>query len=178
MGLYQSFQTSQIHPRQREGLLGNSPDRSALCSGASLSLAQEPVPDGCVTSLSLCVEERRACALRNIEVRPLQVWGGRNGNECYKEKEQSSFGDGFYLGFSQWLRATLSSEQSQHGKCVTETAQKSLTSWILLLKIHIFTITDKGWCASHRNVLAFANNKKIKSCISSVLHMARAKCNS
>lgn len=55
------------------------------------------------------------------------------------------------------VRATLSSEQSQHRKCVTETAQKNLTSWILLLKIHIFTITDKWWCASHRNVLAFAN---------------------
>ena len=55
------------------------------------------------------------------------------------------------------VRATLSSEQSQHRKFVTKTAQKSLTSWILLLKIHIFTITDKGWWASHRNALAIAN---------------------
>lgn len=63
----------------------------------------------------------------------------------------------FLFGLLTVVRATLSSEQSQHRKCVTKTAQKSLTSWILLLKIHIFTITDKGWCASHRNVLAIAN---------------------
>lgn len=73
-----------------------------------------------------------------------------------RKKAQENFWDRFYFGFSQWLEPLCLQNDHSTGNASLR-LPRSLTSWILLLKIHVFTITDKWWCASHRNVLAFAN---------------------
>lgn len=57
--------------------------------------------------------------------------GNNNNNKnpkCCKKKRTVAFLGSILFGLLTVVRATLSSEQSQHRKCVTETAQKSLTS--------------------------------------------------
>lgn len=159
---------SDTFPLEGRGFWGNSSAQSVawaaalrglplalrllLGAGACLSLAA-------VWLISASVWWRLKCLwLGILRWESLKSEVEVKGKKMLQEKKHSrGFWDQFYLGFSQWLEPLCLQEQSQHRKCVTETAQKSLTSWILLLKIHIFTITDKWWCASHRNVLAFAN---------------------
>ena len=74
----------------------------------------------------------------HIDIKPLYVAIIQTKKNCLKNKPKSfrehlSF---FFFRFWGWIlfglltvvRATLSSEQSQHRKFVTKTAQKSLTS--------------------------------------------------
>ena len=61
-----------------------------------------------------------------VEVRNLK--GRRKKEQALQGKSIIRFWGWILFGLLTVVRATLSSEQSQHRKCVTKTAQKSLTS--------------------------------------------------
>lgn len=105
--LWDFMKNSEISSWQSKGFEGKS-------SGQKVPSAQVPVLTA-VMSLSLYVE------VRNLK-------GRRKKEQALQGKSIIRFWGWILFGLLTVVRATLSSEQSQHRKCVTKTAQKSLTS--------------------------------------------------
>lgn len=80
------------------------------------ALSPSACPDGCDVSWPLCGEGEESQGEEE------------KGTSIARKKRNQVLGMDFLFGLLTVVRATLSSEQSQHRKCVTKTAQKSLTS--------------------------------------------------
>lgn len=164
VGLFKVFKC-KTHTLGRERVWGNFLSegcgfRSSIpgpALGSEVSAWSKNLPSTAVWLISASMRRKKRLQLGILRWDSLKSEVEEKGTKCLQKKSTAAFLGSILFGLLTVVRPTLSSEQSQHRKRVTETAQKSLTSWILLLKIHIFTITDKWWCASHRNVLAFAN---------------------
>lgn len=105
------MKNSEISSWQRKGSEGKSSGQKV----PSATSAQLPVLTA-VMSLGLYVEK-----VRNLK-------GRRKKEQTLQGKSVIRFWGWILFGLLTVVRATLSSEQSQHRKCITETAQKSLTS--------------------------------------------------
>lgn len=124
VGLYKVFQMSEIHSRQREGLEDIPQDKVWPWQYPAGSWPRHLSPNARLLP-SASVEKEKHLWSRISRWNSLKSEEEEKGTKCYKKKSTGEFLGSILFRLLTVVRATLSSERSQHRKCITETAQKS-----------------------------------------------------